>query len=196
MKPRVACAILAAGGSRRLGHPKQLVLHRGQPLVRLAALCAWQSQASACAVVVGAEANAVRYALGALPVEVVHNEHWNEGMATSLHAAVRWARDSGCDALLVALCDQPRLGPAHLDLLIAEHERTGLAVASRYADKNAVPALFPESCFSALTALRGDSGASALLNGSLPVANVPWPQGEFDVDTEDSERRLLHSEAQ
>ena len=196
MKPRVACAILAAGGSRRLGHPKQLVLHRGQPLVRLAALCAWQSRAAACAVVVGAAGDAVRQALGAVPVEVLRNADWEEGVAASLRVALSWAREAGCTALLVALCDQPRLTPAHLDQLIAEHERTGLAVASRYADKNAVPALFPSAYFDALAALRGDSGASPLLNGSQPVVSVPWPGGALDVDTQDSERRLLHADAE
>ncbi len=196
MRPRVACAVLAAGGSRRLGHPKQLVLHRGQPLVRVAALCAWQSRAAACAVVVGSAADAVRHALGALPFEILPNEQWAEGVATSVRVAVTWAREAGCDALLVALCDQPRLTPAHLDRLIAEHERSGLAVASRYADKHAVPALFPKSYFGALAELRGDSGASALLNGSSPVVSIPWPEGEFDIDTADSERRLLHPGAE
>ena len=146
--------------------------------------------------VLGSAANAVRFALGALPLEVLHNEQWAEGVAASLRIAVNWAREAGCDALLVTLCDQPRLSPSLLDQLIAEHERTGLAVASRYADKNAVPALFPKSYFSTLAELRGDSGASALLNGSLPVISVPWPEGEFDVDTADSEHRLLNAGAE
>lgn len=191
MIARVGCAVLAAGGSRRLGHPKQLVLHRGQPLVRLAALCAWQSRAAGCALVVGAAAEPVRAALGALPFEILPNGQWTEGVAASLRVAANWAHDAGYDALLVALCDQPRLTPAHLNRLIAEHERTSLAVASRYAGKNAVPALFPKAHFKALGELRGDFGARALLNGSCPVVSVPWADGELDVDTADSERLLL-----
>jgi molybdenum cofactor cytidylyltransferase len=167
-------------------------LHHCQPLVRLAAQSVWQSRAAACALVVGAHADAVREALGALPLEVLNNSEWEEGMASSIRSAVAWARDGNCDALLLTLCDQPRLSAAHLDRLIAEFEHSERCVASRYAEKNGVPALFPKAHFEALATLRGDAGASRLLNGSTPVAAIPWPEGELDVDTTESACRLLH----
>jgi xanthine dehydrogenase accessory factor len=187
---RIACAILAAGASRRLGRPKQTLLHRGQPLVVSAAKCACQSRAAASAVVVGAHGGAVRAALGDLPIEILDNDAWNEGVASSIRTAARWAQARKCHALIIALCDQPKLTPVHLDRLISEFERTRLPVASFYARKNAVPALFSASSFDQLNALCGDVGASALLNDGTPVTTVPWPDGEFDVDTADAERRL------
>jgi CTP:molybdopterin cytidylyltransferase MocA len=187
---RVACAILAAGASRRLGRPKQTLLHRGQPLVVSAAECACQSRAAACAVVVGAHGGAVRAALGELPIEILDNDAWDEGVASSIRAAAHWAQARKCHALIIALCDQPKLTPMHLDRLINEFERARLPVASFYARKNAVPALFPGSSFDQLNALCGDVGASALLNDGAPVTSVPWPDGEFDIDTTDAERRL------
>lgn len=194
MKARVACALLAAGGSRRLGHPKQLVLHRGKPLVRLAAECARGSLSDACAVVLGAAADDVRHALSGLPGELLYNPDWQQGMASSVRLAEAWASERGSSALLLALCDQPGLTAAHLNHLILEYERSGLVVASRYARKNAVPALFPRAYFDALRTLRGDSGASRLLNGPLAdgVLAIPWPEGEFDIDTAENERRLQH----
>ncbi|HEX3855038.1 MAG TPA: nucleotidyltransferase family protein [Polyangiaceae bacterium] len=191
MNAKVACALLAAGASRRLGQPKQLLLYRGQPLVRLAAQAVWQSRASACALVVGAHGAAVRAALGALPFELLDNPDWEQGLASSVRVAAAWAGDCNCDALLLTLCDQPRLSAAHLDRLIAEFERTGRCVASGYAEKNGVPALLPKACFAALAGLGGDAGASRLLNGSLPVGTVAWPEGELDVDTLESAQRLL-----
>ena len=191
MSSRLASAVLAAGASRRLGHPKQLTLHRGAPLVRLAAECICQSRAQATAVIVGANAGAVRAALGSLPIEVVPSPDWEQGMAASIRAAVAWAEERESDALLLVLCDQPRLNAAHLERLMAEFERTGLPVASHYAHKNAVPALFPRSLFGALAALSGDRGASRLLNDGRPVRQLSWPDGEFDVDTVEAERRLL-----
>ena len=142
MSPRVGCAVLAAGASRRLGHPKQLARHRGEPLVRLAAGCGCQSRAVATAVVVGAHAGAVHAALHELPVEIVPNPDWQQGLAASIRAASAWAERHALDALLLALCDQPRLTSAHLDRLIAEFERTGLAVASYYAQKSGSPRYF------------------------------------------------------
>jgi molybdenum cofactor cytidylyltransferase len=181
---------LAAGASRRLGHPKQLTLHRGEPLVRLAAECVCQSRAAARAVVVGAYAGSVRAALGTLPVEPLPNLDWGRGIATSIQIAGAWAEQLGCDALLLALCDQPRLTALHLDRLIAEFSRTSLPVASYYAHKSGVPAIFPRSLFGALASLDGDRGASVLLNDGRPLSRVAWPDGEFDVDTVEAEREL------
>jgi len=190
MRAKVACAVLAAGASRSLGCPKRRPLHRGEPLVRVAANCICQSRATWAAVIVGAHAGSVRAALGDSPIEVVPNPDWNLGIASSIRVAVSWADQHGCDALLLALCDQPRLSAAHLDRLIAEFEHSHLPVASHYAHKSAVPALFPRSLFAALAALSGDSGASQLLNDGRAVRRLSWADGEFDVDTLESERRL------
>ncbi len=190
MNARTACAVLAAGASRRLGRPKQLALHLGRPLVRLAADCACQSQATAAAVIVGAHAGSVCAALGTSPIEVVPNPDWQQGMAASIRVAVAWAERQGSDALLLTLCDQPRLSAAHLDRLIAEFERSKLPVASYYAQKCAVPALFPRSLFGALAMLSGDSGASRLLNDGRPLSRLSWAEGEFDIDTVEAEAEL------
>jgi len=191
MKPRVSCAVLAAGASRRLGHPKQLTSHRGEPLVCLAAECVRQSRASAAAVIVGAHADSVRAALVSSPVEVLRNPDWESGMATSIRIAVAWAELHESDALLLALCDQPKLSAAHLDRLITEFERSELPVASYYAGRNAVPALFPRSLFGSLSELSGDSGARHMLNDGRSLSRIPWPDGEFDVDTREAERKLI-----
>jgi CTP:molybdopterin cytidylyltransferase MocA len=190
MNMRVASAVLAPGASQGLGHPQQLAHHRGEPLVRLAAKCVCQSRASAAAVILGAHESSIRWALGKLPIEVVANPDWEQGMATSVRVAVAWAEQRNSDALLLALCDQPRLSAAHLDHLIEEFEHTGLPVASYYANKNGAPALFPRALFGALATLSGDHGASALLNDGRPVSRISWSDGEFDVDTLDSEREL------
>lgn len=193
---RVACAILAAGASRRLGRPKQLLVHRGQPLVVSAAECACRSRAAARAVVIGAHGNAVRAALGKRPIEILDNPDFSEGIAASIRLAARWAKQRRCQALILALCDQPKLTAAHLDRLIFEYERQRLPVASRYFGKNAVPALFPSTSFDALQALCGDRGASALLNGDDRITTVPWPEGELDVDSAEDALRLQTSPAE
>ncbi len=193
MSRRVGCAVLAAGASRRLGYPKQLALHRGVPLVRWAALCATRSTAAETALVVGAHAPAVTEAVSGLPITVLDNPEWGEGIASSIRTAVAWAERQGHHGLLLALCDQPRLTPAHLSHLIQLFEQSGLAVASRYAEKNAVPAIFPRLDFADLSGLRGDSGAGRLLNGGAIVVDVSWPDGAVDVDTEDEARAHLTS---
>lgn len=158
--------------------------------MRWAAECASQSRACRAAVIVGAHASAVGVTLSGLPVEIVPNPDWEQGMGTSIRTAVAWAERHASDALLLTLCDQPLLCAAHLDRLIAEFERTALPVVSYYAQKNAVPAILPRSLFTALANLRGDSGARRLLNDGRALRHISWPGGEFDVDTIETEREL------
>jgi CTP:molybdopterin cytidylyltransferase MocA len=179
---RVGCAILAAGASRRLGRPKQLVERFGVPLLRRAAVTALRSRCSPVAVVVGALAEEIVPSLLGLPIEVLDNRAWEEGIASSICRAARWAAALELDALVVATCDQIHLSAEHLDALVNAHEAGAERVASHYASRRGVPALFAKPCFALLEALRGDTGASRLLLGA-GVTAVDWPAGAVDIDT-------------
>jgi molybdenum cofactor cytidylyltransferase len=177
-------AVLAAGASRRLGVPKQLLKWReGCSLVRQTAqrLCAARVRRSA--VIVGASAAQVVESLAGLDVDVVSSEDYQEGMAASIRAAAAWASQRAAEALLLCVCDQPSLGTPHLDSLLAAWSADGCLSASYYAEKCAVPAVFPARYFAELQRLRGDRGAASILAAASPVALVEWPEGELDVDT-------------
>ena len=189
-RPSLACVVLAAGGSRRLGRPRQLVPHRGEPLVRHAVREACASPADHVGVVVGCEAPAVVDALGASRATVLTNAAWDRGMATSLHVAVRWARALGADALLLMLCDQPGVTRAHLTALSATYQATRGPVASRYGETLGAPAVLCAAQYDALLALEGDRGAAAVLRSAPDLTLLDLPEGAFDVDTEDDVARL------
>ncbi len=180
---RIGCAILAAGASRRLGRPKQLVLWRGHELVRHLALQALSSRASEVAVVVGAHAERVVTAVSDLPVSCIVNLGWREGVASSIRCATHWAAQRSLDALILMASDQPHLDMHHLDRLVSEHENGALQVASRYGDVIGVPALFSEPAFRRLFTLSGDVGASSLLRNEPGTRSIDWPPGEIDIDT-------------
>jgi CTP:molybdopterin cytidylyltransferase MocA len=167
-----AAVILAAGASRRLGRPKQIVEIEGEPLVHRIARIAL----TACddvAVVGGAVP--LRDALLDLPVALVENVFWAEGISSSIRAGVTWA--SHADSVLLLTCDQTLLDTTHLHALL----RAGRLAASRYAGVLGVPAVFPRAYFPALLALEGDRGAQPLLEDAVPV---DWPAGAHDLDTE------------
>jgi molybdenum cofactor cytidylyltransferase len=193
--PRVGCALLAAGDSRRLGQPKQLIDYRGVPLVRHVAQTALAARCAACAVVVGSHASDVRAALQGLPVDMLDNSAWTEGIAASIRVAVGWARRLQLDALLLAACDQWRLTPEHLRRLIARVQRPTDAAASVYAETCGVPALFGAAWFPRLLSLRGDRGAGSLLRACAATQRVPWPGGAFDLDTEQDLARMADAPA-
>lgn len=177
---RVAGLVLAAGGSRRLGRPKQLLGYRGTTLLRVITGEICESCCDRVAVVLGAHAGSIAPTLDGLPVAQLANVLWSEGIASSIRCAAGWAIQAACDALVLAVCDQPRLTAAHVDALIGAHRETGGAVASRYGDRPGVPAIFPARDYPRLCALTGDEGARRLLRG---VHHVDWPDGAHDVDT-------------
>jgi xanthine dehydrogenase accessory factor len=184
----IACAILAAGGSRRLGRPKQLVTVGGQPLLRRVAVEACASTCARVAVVLGAHAAAISPTLSGVPVTRLDNAAWNEGVASSIRCAVAWADATRSEALILCVCDQVSLNAAHLDRMIAAYRR-GLSsmVGSGYAGICGVPALFASDCFSELETLKGDRGAIGLLRDDPQTVAVPWDAGVRDLDTEQDE---------
>lgn len=173
-----------------MGKPKQLLPFRGATLVRAVAAEACASTCARVAVVVGAYAARVVEALDGLPVAIVPNGGWSEGLAASIRAAATWAQRADYDALVLAACDQPHLAAEHVDRLIAHHRERGGAVASHYAGAAGVPALFPARDFPKLLALAGDVGARHVLASAQPEL-VDWPPGACDVDTPRVARLVL-----
>ena len=112
----IGAVILAAGAAVRFGSPKQLLVHKGQSLVRAAAKAATAAHTSPVIVVLGANRAQVAAELTRLRgVRTVVNEHWATGLASSLAVGLRALMEiSGCDAALVMLADQPGVDAAAL----------------------------------------------------------------------------------
>lgn len=177
---RVGAVILAAGASRRLGEPKQLVMLDEETLLERAVRVARQAGCSPVVVVLGASAELIQRGCNLEGTEIVLNEKWNEGMGSSVRLGVQAFWD--VDGCVVTTCDMPAVTAAHLQVLTASGEVT----ASSYSGRRGVPAYFPASAFESLMELRGDVGARGLLQSAR---SVELPGGELDVDTmEDLER--------
>jgi molybdenum cofactor cytidylyltransferase len=175
----LAVLVLAAGASRRLGRPKQLVRLGRETLVRRAVRVAESLAPLWIGVVVGARAARVAAALGGSSAEIVRARNWREGLAASLAAGVRRVpRQARC--LLVMTVDQWRVGGADVARLLAASGRTPAAAA--YGGHLGVPAIFPRQMWPALLRLRGDRGARELLERG-PTTPVPMPAAGADLDT-------------
>jgi CTP:molybdopterin cytidylyltransferase MocA len=184
---RFGVVILAAGASRRMGEPKQLVAVDGLPLLVRTATAALASAAWPVVVVLGAHAEQIRPSLARLPVLVAENAAWAEGMAASIRAGITTLQQFSrhLDAAVVALCDQPAFSADTLAALVAARHATGRSiVAARYAGRRGAPALFGREHFATLAALTGEEGARALLNADGDqVATVDLPALAVDLDT-------------
>lgn len=183
---RFGAVILAAGPSTRMGSPKQLLTLGGRPLAARTAEIALESPAWPVVVVLGAEQERIRPTLARLPVLVVDNPAWSEGMASSIRAGVNALRQfsRALEGALVAVCDQPALTAASITRLAGALEEPGKTVAAaRYGGRCGVPALFLSRHFAALASLSGEEGAKSILS-SHPgeVAPVDLPELAADLD--------------
>lgn len=167
---------------------------RGKSLLHRAAKCALGSRCAKVAVVLGAEAPRCRKELGRLPVEVVVNETWQRGLASSIRAglaALDKARPTPRAAILMA-CDQPLVTPGLLVRIAETYRESGSPiVACAYAGTLGVPALFDRSLFGELRALKGDHGAKSVIQRHASEArSIEFDGGAVDVDSAEDVDRL------
>ncbi|MBS1802056.1 MAG: nucleotidyltransferase family protein [Acidobacteria bacterium] len=183
--PSVPAVIIAAGSSSRLGQPKQLLVFKGETLLQRAIRIAHEAGAAPIFVVLGAHHSQIESGLDPSAI-VVTNPEWQQGMATSIRAGIHALdiKEPQPAGVLLLLCDQPAVTPDHLRRMLTAFQRDPVtAVASVYAGRRGIPALFPRNAFPDLLGLRGDHGARGLLaDPERAVIEVPLENGELDID--------------
>lgn len=191
----VFAVVLAAGSASRFGTTKQLSKLDGAPLVRRATNLAQDICANHSLLVAGHDWLAVSAACQPLPGFLLVNDHFAEGIGTSMSRAARSLRHAA-SAIIVLLADQPLVTRQHLRELRdawsgADHE----IVATAFAGTVGPPALFPRGCFADLQQITGDQGARELLHDArFSVITVAFPDAAIDIDTpQDLDRLRWHT---
>jgi 4-nitrophenyl phosphatase len=193
---QVAAIILAAGGSVRMGRPKQLLTIGGQPMVRRVTQAVCATGLAQVVAIVGAQAEKVQQALAGLPVEVIVNSLWEEGLATSLRAGLHALRPE-IQAAMIVLADQPALTPALLQTLVDRYRISRAPiVVPFYSSQRGNPVLFDRSLFPELLAAEGDQGGRVLIqryDKRLERVQIDDAAVLMDIDTrQDYENLKLH----
>jgi molybdenum cofactor cytidylyltransferase len=182
----VSAIVLAAGESRRMGQPKQLLRLGERTLLDLALDNVRKSAAAEIILVLGSSAAQIRQQVSSQGVKIVMNSAYQEGMASSLRAGIG-AVDPRAHAVLIVLADQPCLRPTTLDRLI-DHHRSNRPhiVIPTYKGFRGNPVLLDRSVFSEVTEIRGDVGCRAIFGGhteNIGKLEVDDPGILLDVDT-------------
>jgi molybdenum cofactor cytidylyltransferase len=185
--------VLGAGGSQRLGRPKQLLPYREGTLlghvVDVARTCSFDQ----LVVALGGAAEEVRANVDLDGAAVVVNDAYGTGCSSSIAAALRTV-DPRSDVLVLMLGDQPGVTAATVAALLAGRGDAPLAVC-RYDDGRGHPIAFAQRTFGALADLHGDKGVWRLLDQRADEVIEVTVEGEIplDVDTDEDYAAVLAS---
>lgn len=191
--PWVTGVVLAAGSSRRLGTPKQLLPYRDTTVLGATLQVARIVGFDQLIVTLGGAAQAVRDAVPLDGADVVTVDDFGTGCSASLRAALQHV-DPRAAGIVLMLGDQPRVDPTTVRRMVAAGVGADIVVC-RYADGVGHPFWFGRDAFEELSQLHGDKGVWKLLeSGRHPVRELavdgPVP---LDVDTWEDYHRLLES---
>lgn len=187
--PKIGGILLAAGGSSRLGRPKQFLEFEDKTLLRRAAEAMNASICDPFVVVVGAEKKRAEAELADLRLRVCCNQDWRSGMSSSIKVGLEELLliQPKIDAVVITLCDQPFVDAGTINRLAQTFRETRKrVVAAKYGEIVGVPALFSREIFEALSKLEGDKGARDLIRDpNASIATIEERAAAIDIDTID-----------
>ncbi len=186
----VAALVLAAGGSRRLGEPKQLLPYRGATLLDATLSTVRAAGFEQVVVVVGGAADEVRTRVDLDDLDVAVNADFGQGCATSIRTGLDHVHPA-MHGLVLLLGDQPGVSVESI-LALAERSRGHAVGVCCYDDAPGHPLWFDRGMFETLRGLHGDKAVWKLVDAGDDVVHVPVPGDvPLDVDTWDDYQALL-----
>lgn len=188
--------ILAAGASTRLGKPKQNLVYQNNTLLQRAIETALASVCRPVLTILGANAEMIRPTIEKLPVHVLYNNNWQEGMASSVRLGMAELKkfEPAITSAILMLCDQPFISASLLNELVHVKEKKGI-IACTYNNTIGAPVLFDAKYFDELSLLTGTEGAKKLLL-KYPgnVYSISFPLGGVDIDTTEDFEKLANAD--
>lgn len=185
--PDLGAIVLAAGGSTRMGRPKQLLPIAGKTLIRRTAETALSAGCDPVVIVLGASADLVAPELRGLNVRTTINPQWSLGIGSSIRTGAQTLLAFGLPlrAVTLLLCDQPLISASSLQRLFQSHFDSGKDVAvSSYNQTIGPPIAFAPTMLPDLLSLPDAQGAKALwMSRPEIVSAVPCPEAATDLDT-------------
>lgn len=183
---KIEVLIMAAGASRRLGQPKQLLEYKGETLIRRISNEAINANIGHVTVVTGFDHENIEKQISDLKLDVFFNQEWDEGLGASIRNGLKHilAERPDTNAILLTMSDQPKVDASHLKKLANAYDsnRT-MIIASAYSSTFGVPVLIDSFYFDKLKELKGDEGGKKILANYIKnIVEIPFIDGKIDID--------------
>ncbi|MDO6677617.1 MULTISPECIES: nucleotidyltransferase family protein [unclassified Shewanella] len=199
--PNVVSVMLAAGGSTRFNGAKLAATlsadNNAQSLIQqsyaILSKATTELDLSPPVLVLGGHKDLLSPLL-ANDIEILTNQNWQSGLASSVAMAASYAQSQQADALLLTLADQVAISHSDYLSLYGLFCQFGKTTAAYYQQSPGVPAIFLASDFEALQQLEGDSGAKKILTRHLEqqqLTVLPLAQAAIDIDTQTDLKQWL-----
>jgi molybdenum cofactor cytidylyltransferase len=161
----ISAILLAAGESKRMGRPKLLLKWGQSTVIEKCVDTLLASNIDELIVVLGYRAEAIRRKLGSRRLKAVINPDYQLGMSTSVRRGLGEVSPP-CEAVLIALADQPSIEKDLIDLLIDVYRENphGIVLPS-YRGERGHPVILNRLRYQeAMENLTGDRGCKPILN--------------------------------
>jgi len=189
--------LIAAGASKRMGKPKQLLPWGGGSLVEHQIKVLLETK-KPLSLVLGAYADKIIPLIEKFSIAKYRNEDWEKGMGTSIAYGVKKLldKDPTVDGVLISLIDQPLIQPAHFKkmLKLFQPGKKQIIVSKSKDGWSGAPVLFDAVYFKELQKLKGDEGAKKIIQKeSRNVTYVNASNLLTDIDTPDSYHKMIQT---
>ena len=186
----VGIIILAAGESKRMGFPKQLLpINKKTMLIQLIDE-AIDTRIGPITVVIGAHKDKIAPIFENIPINIIDNSHWQTGMASSIKMGLigTYMMNKDVEGVIIMSSDMPNVTAKYLEKLaeLAEENPEKDIFASSYQNTIGIPAYFRRNKFEDLLNLKNDEGAKkVILNAGNSVFKIKSEVIGFDIDTKE-----------
>lgn len=183
----IAVIILAAGASKRMETPKQLLNWGSETLISNAIQKALKLNTDEVIVVLGANYELIKDEIQDFPITILYNTDWELGLGKSIAYSVNYLleKKSKIDGVLIKLVDQPFITVDYLNELILNFSTTNKQIIATLYDhkKVGVPAIFDKMYFKKLSHLNDDYGAKSIMRkNESSIKALPPPVKNVDLD--------------
>jgi molybdenum cofactor cytidylyltransferase len=197
-KEKVAGLVLAAGASRRMGEPKQLLRMGNKTLLERIVGEALKSELDQVILVLGHRAGeiqeTIRPFLSHRKLRIIKNERYRDGMSTSIIAGLA-AVEKECDHVMIVLADMPNITAPLINHLLKYYLASGKTLgAIRSSGRRSLPVILGRAWYGALGRLKGDVGARGLFEAfkqDVCLVDAPRTYDDLDLDTPEDYRKAL-----